>query len=239
MAFKERLSKYYGVSKDGKYVNPDTLNNYITDISGYNKFYLDCISEELSEDGFVKFVMVLFPSLSDMQLIEDIDPNDLIAKNGYVAGARLLRLQDTDLGLKESIITAKRIEKELNTLNNMVLSISYAGDVDDTTAFGIASYEVKMYNGDIIKFDFMDVSTFIHNAVVIISCETLDTESFPESKDIDINEILEITNIEFEDDGDYAHIEKINGITLYSNGGEKIFLEPCQLVTINDKLAAK
>lgn len=236
--FKGRLSKYYGVSKDGRYIHPDTLNNYITDISGFNRNYLNNITKELSEERFVEFVNVIFPELSDIQLVEDIDPSILIAKNGYAAGARLLRLQDPDLSLKESFFRAKEIERAAYTLNSMTVGVSYTGD--PSNGFGIASYEARMNNGDLIRFDFMNASTYINNDdnTAVIDCHTLDTAVFPESEDIDINEIDEITNIVFDDDGDYARIKKIDAICLYANNENTINLKSYQLETINKQLAS-
>lgn len=241
MLFKEKLSRYYGVSKNNKCIHPDTLINYIYDISGFNKLYLDNITEELSEERFIEFVKVLLPQLDSLELIDNIDPTKFILEYGYVAGSRLLKMQDPELGIAESINRAKEIEFENSKLDRMTIELSYTGDVNETDGFGIASYEVKMNNGSIIRFDFMNVSIYIDKGdegIAIITCDTIDTGTFPESANIGIYDIAEITDIEFEDDGDYVNINQIESITMYSNAGKPLELKPWQLVNINNKLSS-
>lgn len=240
MTFKERLATYYTISKNNKYIHPDTLISYIYDISGIDSVYLDNISEELSEERFIEFIKVLYPHVDSLELVQNIDPAKFISENGYVAGSRLLMMQNPELGIKESLNQAKSIESENNKLNKMEIILSYTGvDEDLYDGFGIASFEAKMTNGDLIRFDFMDESIFSDNGIATILCSTLYTEVFPESANIDINNITEITNIEFDDDGDYANINQIESIIMYNNSGQSLELKPWQLVTINNKLSSR
>lgn len=228
--FDERLKRYYGMSNTGRYINSFDLYKSLIYTNGVNISCLERITSELCEERFKDLIRVLFPTLKGLEDFNDIDLEDFTYTNGYVECARLLRLRDSSLGVEEAFNKAKEIDKELKSLHSMYIEVTYSEP--PVTGFGIKSYDAHMKDGSVITFDFKDVYTtnngdkYTSEYVATIVGEYLDTDSFPDSKNLDIREIKSIhLNFEEDDYNGYGTIEKINFIECISKDNSKVILE--------------